>query len=164
MLHNLKKKGIMNTSWLFLCIKELCFGEKNCWRFSDSINIGSDNVLAAPNHYTTQFWLHGKIPINVTFNISWPQSCKTSPDINMFNTILFKPLAPGRCPNILQNSFFKCQFWQSYLIIFLWNWSGRNANILNSTLEQVMAWCRQQQAITWANVDQDHCCHMAPLG
>ena len=33
-----------------------------------------------------------------------------------------------------------------------------------STLVQVMAWCRQQQAITWANVDPDLCRHMASLG
>ena len=31
-----------------------------------------------------------------------------------------------------------------------------------STLVQVMAWCRQ--AITWANVDLDPCCYMASLG
>ena len=29
---------------------------------------------------------------------------------------------------------------------------------------QVMAWCRQQQAITWANVDPDLCPDMASLG
>ena len=33
-----------------------------------------------------------------------------------------------------------------------------------STLVQVMAWCRQQQAITWTSVDPDLCCHMASLG
>ena len=32
------------------------------------------------------------------------------------------------------------------------------------TLVQVMAWCRQQQAITWASVDPDICRHMASLG
>ena len=32
-----------------------------------------------------------------------------------------------------------------------------------STLVQVMAWCRQA-TITWANVDQDLCHHMASLG
>ena len=33
-----------------------------------------------------------------------------------------------------------------------------------STLVQVMAWAVRQQAITWANVDPDLCCHMASLG
>ena len=33
-----------------------------------------------------------------------------------------------------------------------------------STLVQVMAWCHQQQAITWANVDPDLCRHMVSLG
>ena len=33
-----------------------------------------------------------------------------------------------------------------------------------STLVQVMALCLQQQAITWANVDQDLSGHMASLG
>ena len=33
-----------------------------------------------------------------------------------------------------------------------------------STLVQVMAWCRQAQAITWANVDPDLCRHMVSLG
>ena len=27
-----------------------------------------------------------------------------------------------------------------------------------------MAWCRQEQAITWANVDLDGCRHMASIG
>ena len=34
----------------------------------------------------------------------------------------------------------------------------------HSTLGRVMAWCRQQQAITWTNVDQDLQRHMASLG
>ena len=33
-----------------------------------------------------------------------------------------------------------------------------------STLVQVMAWCRRQQAITSANVDPDLCRQMASLG
>ena len=33
-----------------------------------------------------------------------------------------------------------------------------------STLVQVMVWCRQAQAITWANVDPDLCRHMVSLG
>ena len=33
-----------------------------------------------------------------------------------------------------------------------------------STLVEVMAWCRQAQAITWANVDPVLCHHMASLG
>ena len=33
-----------------------------------------------------------------------------------------------------------------------------------SILVQVMAWCRRQQAITWTNVVQDLCRHMASLG
>ena len=35
-----------------------------------------------------------------------------------------------------------------------------------STLVQVMAWCQaiRQQAITWANVYPDLCCHMVSLG
>ena len=33
-----------------------------------------------------------------------------------------------------------------------------------STLVQVMAGALRQQAITWANVDPDLCCHMASLG
>ena len=33
-----------------------------------------------------------------------------------------------------------------------------------STLIQVMALCRQEQAITWASVDQDLCRHMVSLG
>ena len=33
-----------------------------------------------------------------------------------------------------------------------------------STLVQVMAWCRRQQAITWTSVDQDLQRHMASLG
>ena len=33
-----------------------------------------------------------------------------------------------------------------------------------STLVQVMAWCHQAQAITWANVDPDLCHHMASWG
>ena len=33
-----------------------------------------------------------------------------------------------------------------------------------STLVQVIAGCRQQQAITWTNVFQDLCRHMASLG
>ena len=33
-----------------------------------------------------------------------------------------------------------------------------------STLVQVMAWCRQAKAITWANVDPDLCHQIASLG
>ena len=33
-----------------------------------------------------------------------------------------------------------------------------------STLVQVMAWCRQQRAITWLNVDPVLYRHMASLG
>ena len=33
-----------------------------------------------------------------------------------------------------------------------------------STMVQVMAWCRQAQAIAWANVDPDLCRHMVSLG
>ena len=33
-----------------------------------------------------------------------------------------------------------------------------------STLVQVMAWCHQEQAITWADVDPDLCHPMASLG
>ena len=33
-----------------------------------------------------------------------------------------------------------------------------------STLVQVMAWCHQAQAITWANVDTVLCRHVASLG
>ena len=33
-----------------------------------------------------------------------------------------------------------------------------------STLVQVLAWCRQQQAITGANVDPVLCRHMVSLG
>ena len=33
-----------------------------------------------------------------------------------------------------------------------------------STLVQVMAWCRQATTITWANVDPDICRYMVSLG
>ena len=33
-----------------------------------------------------------------------------------------------------------------------------------STLAKVMAWCNQEQAITWGNVDLDLYRHMASLG
>ena len=33
-----------------------------------------------------------------------------------------------------------------------------------STLVQVMTWCHQAKAITWAKVDPDSCRHMASLG
>ena len=33
-----------------------------------------------------------------------------------------------------------------------------------STLVQVMAWCRQAVTITWASIDPDICCHVESLG
>ena len=41
-------------------------------------------------------------------------------------------------------------------------WMPENFTDDKSTLVQVMAWCLQ--AITWANIDPDLCCHMASLG
>ena len=52
-------------------------------------------------------------------------------------------LTPGRYTKILNKNVSKCKFWQIYHIIFPWNWSGMDANVLKSTLGQVMAWCRQ---------------------
>ena len=50
-------------------------------------------------------------------------------------------------------------------------WNCPNMNIIwlhddQSTLVKVMAWCRQATShySTWANVDQDLCCHMVSLG
>ena len=40
-------------------------------------------------------------------------------------------------------------------------WIPHNTFDVNSRLVQVMAWCRQQQAITWAVVDQDLRCQYA---
>ena len=55
----------------------------------------------------------------------------------------------------------KCKFWQVVQMIFLWNWSGIDANVLKSEIIQVMAWCL---TITWTNIDQAPCCHMASVG
>ena len=43
-------------------------------------------------------------------------------------------------------------------------WISMDCSDGKSTLVQVMAWAVRQQAITWANVDPDLCCHMASLG
>ena len=48
-------------------------------------------------------------------------------------------------------------------------WIPLDLTDAESILVQVMAWCLmlgavRQQAITWANVDPDLCCHMASLG
>ena len=43
-------------------------------------------------------------------------------------------------------------------------WMSLDLTDNKSTMVQVVAWCRQQQAITWANVDQDLCPQMASLG
>ena len=43
-------------------------------------------------------------------------------------------------------------------------WMSLHLTDDKSTLVQVMAWCRQQEAITWTNVDPDLCRHMASLG
>ena len=42
-------------------------------------------------------------------------------------------------------------------------WMPQNPIDEKLALVQVMAWCRHQ-AITWANVDPDLCCHMALPG
>ena len=39
----------------------------------------------------------------------------------------------------------------------------QNLTYENSTLIQVMAWCHQAQAITWAKVDPDLCCQIASV-
>ena len=43
-------------------------------------------------------------------------------------------------------------------------WMPMDLTDSKSTLVKLMAWCRQAQAITWANVDRDLCRHMASLG
>ena len=43
-------------------------------------------------------------------------------------------------------------------------WMPQDLTDDKSALVQVMAWCRQAQAITWANVDPDLCRQMASLG
>ena len=43
-------------------------------------------------------------------------------------------------------------------------WLPQNTFDYKSILVQVMAWCWQHQAITWANVDIDLCRHMTPSG
>ena len=85
------------------------------------------------------------------------------------SAILFKfnSLAPVGFDDILEKWFFKL-----LSVIDGWAISSEIALRLmsldliddKSTLVQVMAWCRQQKAITWPNVGPDLCHHVAWLG
>ena len=83
----------------------------------------------------------------------------------------FNTLAPGR----FQRNFWKIIF-QMILVIDGWSisckigleWMSMDLTNGKSTLVQVMAWCCQalhepMSPITWTNVDQDPCRHMASL-
>ena len=47
---------------------------------------------------------------------------------------------------------------------FAFRWMSLDRTDDKSTLVQVIAWCRQPQAITWVNVDPDLCRHIGSLG
>ena len=76
-------------------------------------------------------------------------------------------MAPGKFEWNYRHVIFK-----QILVIDVWGIPCEIALILmsldftddQSTLVQVMVGAVRQQAITWANVDQDLCCHMASLG
>ena len=75
-------------------------------------------------------------------------------------------LAPGWCGSNLKSMIFKVVILNSTGSLgaceIAHRWMPQNLTNEKSTLVQVMSWCHQ--AITWANIDPDLCCHMASLG
>ena len=73
--------------------------------------------------------------------------------------------APGRCPKIQRKMIFKCKYLLLYLAIFWWNYSG--LEVIRFSSQHWFRWwlgTERQQAITWSNVEQNPCPHMASLG
>ena len=58
-------------------------------------------------------------------------------------SVLVNSLAPGGCPKILTKNIYKCNFFSGEACDFLMKPVLMNANVLMSTLVQVMAWCHQ---------------------
>ena len=57
--------------------------------------------------------------------------------------IRINSMSPGRCITFFENIISNDHFLWTYLVHLLWNWTGIDANNLQSTLVQVMAWCHQ---------------------
>ena len=76
-------------------------------------------------------------------------------------------LAPGKFEWNFRHVIFKqilvIDGWGIFCEIALM-WMSLDFTDDQSTLVQVMAWCRQATTITWANVDPDLCHHMVSLG
>ena len=87
--------------------------------------------------------------------------------INPFSvTAYFNSLAPVRYDNYFPRVITKHMLWikvRDTCEIVL-RWIPLNTIDNRLTLAQIVAWCPRLHAVTWANIDQDLCHHMASLG
>ena len=152
-----KMADILQTAFsnAFSWMKIVAFWFKIFFSRAQYDNISSDNGLSNRQQALTIAWTSTWLSLHISDNRPW----------------WVNSLAPGKFEWNFRYVIFK-----RILVIDGWGisceialiWMSMDFTDDQSTLVQVMAWCHQATShyltVTWANVDPDLCCHMAPLG